>query len=723
MIARGMIKRLEVSALVARGALLAMTTLAIAGCGKYVIELPPSPVSKPAAADPDSLKAGFARVDITPPPGFGNFGYGPEGRRTVGYRNRLYARALVLEDKDGEVIAFALADLDVISTLLHRRVAAKVYAATDSTIGADRLILSATHTHSAPGHFLSAWPVNAFGSSVMGFDPELTDSLTAWIANAVIEAYNARRPAVAAWTVENVWRHTRNRGYPAYVLNASRPAFQIRAPPFALDDVHKSVNPRWAMLRVDTVVASGDYVPAGALSVFAIHGTGFPAANDLYDADIHGLVARGLERHIDSLVVGDLQGRSRSLGVHLFANGTEGDVSPSWPPESRCPPFRMKPGRRAGGPRTPLAKDDWQGPSEEQIATCLAAAKAYVKYVGHALADTAIRIFDDLKPRLRADISIARAFQTLLLTDELARQRLCERGQAGTSVAAGGPDGRSRFEGWELFGFIPLGLESGGHAVSESRSDCQRPKRTFLAPLQSKLVGSKQFPEQTQIAVVRVGNMLIGTVPGEVTTMAGLRMMAAMQAAIPDSTLSDSLAILGLANGDLRYITTAEEYWAQLYEGGSNLYGPETAGVLADQLRDLTASLFSDSATVIVGRMSIKPGKEYSFWPKEGARPDILRLETAACRGGTVVARWYDAPPGSMVPAHGLVLEFTRVRDELSVVDDDIDVEVRAIADKGPGYLWEARWTPPDGVMQGERFKLNFKRWPGSAENPYEFDC
>ncbi len=77
MIARGMIKRLEVSALVARGALLAMTTLAIAGCGKNEIELPPSPVSKPAAADPDSLKAGFARVDITPPPGFGNFGYGP----------------------------------------------------------------------------------------------------------------------------------------------------------------------------------------------------------------------------------------------------------------------------------------------------------------------------------------------------------------------------------------------------------------------------------------------------------------------------------------------------------------------------------------------------------------------------------------------------------------------------------------------------------------------
>src|SRR5206468_763159 len=91
------------------------------------------------------------------------------------------------------------------------------------------------------------------------------------------------------------------------------------------------------MLRVDLRdPASGAFRPAGAFSIFAMHGTGNAPANDLLDADIHGLVERRLERHIDR----DLNHVSDSgfvpRAVYLFANGAEGDVSPAWPPQSRC---------------------------------------------------------------------------------------------------------------------------------------------------------------------------------------------------------------------------------------------------------------------------------------------------------------------------------------------------------------------------------------------------
>src|SRR5216117_1267219 len=58
--------------------------------------------------------------------------------------------------------------------------------------------------------------------------------------------------------------------------------------------------------------------------------TGNAPSNDLLDPDIHGLVERRLERHIDP------DGGFVPRAVYLFANGAEGDVSPAWPPQSRC---------------------------------------------------------------------------------------------------------------------------------------------------------------------------------------------------------------------------------------------------------------------------------------------------------------------------------------------------------------------------------------------------
>ena len=69
------------------------------------------------------MLAGFARVDITPPPGVGLAGNGPEGAEALGYRLRLYARVLVLADGGGNRLALVVADLPLSSALFRRRVA------------------------------------------------------------------------------------------------------------------------------------------------------------------------------------------------------------------------------------------------------------------------------------------------------------------------------------------------------------------------------------------------------------------------------------------------------------------------------------------------------------------------------------------------------------------------------------------------------------------------
>ena len=76
---------------------------------------------------------------------------------------RLYVRALVLEDRQGERLALVSADLPHVSALLQRRVA---HRRGTIGLGVDRLLLSATHTHSSVGRFYEAAAYNESSSIV-----------------------------------------------------------------------------------------------------------------------------------------------------------------------------------------------------------------------------------------------------------------------------------------------------------------------------------------------------------------------------------------------------------------------------------------------------------------------------------------------------------------------------------------------------------------------------
>src|SRR5436190_19852584 len=244
---------------------------AVASCAPARLELPASLSPPPRPGTASVLQAGFARADITPPPGVGLAGNGPEGAEARGYRLRLYARVLVLADGGGNRLAIVIADLPLSSALLHRRVA-ELTARTDG-IGADRLVIAVTHTHSGPGHFFEAAGYNDQGSSVAGFDPVMVDSLTARVARAVHAAVADLRPARVALGSRAVWGAPRIRSLPAMLRNIPMPT--ALDAPAGLAPEYQLVDPELAMLRVDQPEsASGAFRPAGAFSIFAMHGTG-----------------------------------------------------------------------------------------------------------------------------------------------------------------------------------------------------------------------------------------------------------------------------------------------------------------------------------------------------------------------------------------------------------------------------------------------------------------
>ncbi len=707
----------------------------------------PLPTSDTTTADAPlvrvGLRAGFGRADITPPPGVRLFGYWDESKSARGYRHRLYARAVVLEDEAGQKVAFVVADLGAVSLSLQRLVA---QAIVDSTgIGADRLILAATHTHAGPGHFFAARYYNRTSSSresqlnapfgsfkppwrqpVAEYDPYLLDFLTQRIAAAVNGAFADLKPARAAWGAIPVWGFTKNRAHQAYLRNDPLPPQDFQ-PPSSLDSAQQAVDPTWTMLRIDVLDRErGEYNPAGALSFFAIHGTGNPYANDLLDGDIHSLVERGVERHIDQL--NGLSPGFSPAAVHLMANGAVGDVSPNYSAATRCDPPRLRRAFKPEGPREIAPLEEWESPTPEQLSECLSASRAFVDSAGEALALRAVQLFDRLKAELDDRVQVGRAFEVLFLpsagpaTSASPENRLCGSPALGYPFAAGPADGRSRY-----FNFRALGAFSSPYGEGATDGDiesCDAPKRILTREDRAAAASPLEFPGLAQLAVVRVGSALIAAVPAEVTTAAGARMRDAMRSEARANGFDvDRFVLMGLANGYVQYITTPEEYDVQLYEGASTLYGRNSATVFEDRLRALVSdygATGNPTDNPVVPAITVSPGPVLLDSPLLGQGPPLAQTNRAVtyvqCTDTAFVVQWRDAYPGRLIPADGplLRIEVETLRGwEPAVWDDDKDLVVRAVGPReGLGYIWEASWLRPPGG----RYRFVLLRRPGLTE-------
>ena len=682
----------------------------LVACGPTRVRMPGalSPAPRPGTEGGASLQAGFARVDITPPPGVGLAGNGPEGAEARGYRLRLYARVLVLADGGGNRLALVVADLPLSSALLHRRVA--TLTARADGIGADRLVIAATHTHAGPGHFFEAAGYNDEGSSVAGFDPVMVDSLTARIARAVHAAAADLRPARVAWGSRAVWGETRIRSLPAILRNIPLPTAPPDAPA-GLPQEYGLVDPELAMLRVDQRdPATGAFRPAGAFSIFAMHGTGNAPSNDLLDADIQGLVERRLERHIDR----DLNRGSDGFvprAVYLFANGAEGDVSPAWPPQTRCNVPTLAPMPALNSPFTRTLWE-WRAPTVTHLASCRHAARQAITVIGKSVGDGAVALFDALGTALIDRLELGRSFTTLFLRDSARALGICSEPALGLSTLVGADDAHTRIDGWHLFGLFNVGLEQG--SPNPEVPGCQAHKRQLfdaaLGGLPNHLFISGNLPSYAQVMVLRLGNRVIGAVPAEVTTMAGRRMREQMLASARAAGLPvTAVLILGHANGYMEYVTTAEEYTAQYYEGGSTIYGPGEAAMFGRVLGRLAASISTgDSlpATAAPPLDLVVGQQRHILRPKSSTRVPPPRIERVWCSGGgDTLYAWLQLGGAAEWPvATGDVAAQARVEvvadDAARTVvswDDDPALEMHLRSRQGGLAWWELRWSEPHG--------------------------
>lgn len=152
---------------------------------------------EPGAAD--LFQAGAAAIDITPTAASSIIAGGFLEGTATRVNDKLYVRAIVLDDRKTK-IALVVVDTCMMTQGLIDE--AKQLASKQCGIPVSQMMVSATHTHSAPA---------AMGCLGTRQDKAYAAILPGKIAEAIIAADSKREPARIGWASVDDWEHTHNR--------------------------------------------------------------------------------------------------------------------------------------------------------------------------------------------------------------------------------------------------------------------------------------------------------------------------------------------------------------------------------------------------------------------------------------------------------------------------------------------------------------------------------
>lgn len=237
-----------------------------------------------------------------------------------------------------------------------------------------------------------------------------------------------------------------------------------------------------------------------------------------------------------------------------------------------------------------------------------------------------------------------------------------------------GPHGAKRIAGTEA-----------GHAI-------------FVAP-------DKDFPHVLPLQLIELGELTVVGLPFETTVEAGRRIASAVG---PEAFVSS------LANDHCDYLTTAEEYSAQYYEGASTVFGPRqqdfvasAVGRLHEDLGDhpRLADLHERAFDFTVGHHLARPtGSDVQRTMGRVRFVEATRTEDAYWQQA-----WTDVPPGDLRWHEPMVQVEAEGAGGWTVVADDqgwyLGIEYLGAAARQHRYV--SRWyRPPLGRPGRHRFVL-----------------
>ncbi|KAL8524294.1 hypothetical protein ACS0TY_014026 [Phlomoides rotata] len=559
-----------------------------------------------------------------PAAGVNMMGYANFQQVTGGIHFRLRARAFIVVDGPSR-IAFVNLDAGMASQLLTIKLLQRLKSRYGELYNEENVAISGTHTHAGPGGYLQ---YVTYSVTSLGFVPQSFDALVSAIELSIVQAHENLKPGsifINAGDVENAGI---NRSPSAYLFN----------PPEERAKYPTNVDTLMTLLKfVDD--KSGKSI--GAFTWFATHGTSMSRDNKLISGDNKGAAARFFEDWFSSNNQSSTSTHTTTLKpsrsllkqasrikatggqecsktesqrckvrkndgsrfVGAFCQSNVGDVSPNV-----LGAFCLDSGKPCDFNHSSCHGDDQlcvgRGPGypDEILST---------KIIGQRQFQKAVELFSSAEDEITGKIDSRLVYLNFTDIDVvLDGNRVVKTCPAalGPGFAAGTTDGPGVFgfqQGDTEINEFWKTVRDAIKEPSQYQVDCQKPK-TVLLDTGEMFWPYDWAPAILPIQILRLGKLVILSVPGEFTTMAGRRLREAVKETLinygnGEFNNDTQIVIAGLTNTYSQYVATFEEYEQQRYEAASTLYGPHTLSAYIQEFKKLAQSLARGDNNVVRG--------------------------------------------------------------------------------------------------------------------------
>ncbi|PSS34619.1 Neutral ceramidase [Actinidia chinensis var. chinensis] len=712
---------------------------------------------------------GLGSYDITGPAADVNMmGYANTEQTTSGVHFRLRARTFIVAEPQGNRVVFVNLDACMGSQLVTIKVLERLKARYGDLYNEQNVAISGTHTHAGPGGYLQ---YVVYLVTSLGFVRQSFDVIVDGIEKSILQAHKNLRPGSIFVNKGELLDAGVNRSPSAYLNN---PETERRK-------YNYNVDKEMTLLKF----VDNEWGPIGSFNWFATHGTSMSRTNSLISGDNKGAAARFMEDWYEktsfendfgglnpekpgvvripqrvSSIIPDVHENRKEL-TELASSFQSSPGKPTTKISSIARRVRSAL-RQADRPQfvsafcqtnvgdvspnvlgafcidTGLPCDFNHSTCNGKNELCYGRGPGYpdefesTRIIGERQFRKAVEIFNTASEQLKGKVGYQHTyvdFSNLEVTIPKAgggyeTVKTCPAAM-GFAFAAGTTDGPGAFDFtqgddkgnvfWKLVRNI---LKT----PNEEQIKCQHPKPILLDTGEMK-EPYDWAPSVLPVQILQIGQLVILSVPGEFTTMAGRRLRDAVKMALISRSNGEfnsnvHVVIAGLTNTYSQYVTTFEEYQVQRYEGASTLYGPHTLDAYIQEFRKLAAALLGGQAVEAGPQPPDLLDKQISLLTPVivdttplGVNFGDVKIDVPSNstfkRGNTVTVTFWTACPRNDLMTEGTyaLVEILQGKDEWIPAYDDDDFCLRfkwsRPAKLSPQSYAAIEWRVPDSAVSG----------------------
>ena len=630
--------------------------------------------------DNNDFLVGAGIYDITGPAAeLGMMGFSDHEQKTTGIHTRLYSRAFIIGDSDKRVV-YVSAELLFITPPLSLGVLEKLQQTYGELYTKDNVMLTATHTHSGPGGYCG---YALYDFAIGGFDNQNYNAIVNGIYQSIVRAHNSLAPGRIKINQGDLDGVSMNRSEDAYNENDD------------YDDYEDNIDKKMLLLRLEDMYSN----EIGMINWFAVHPTNIGNKNKLISSDNKGYASFYFEKSKKT----DYLAENTFVGA--FAQSNAGDVSPNL----------------------------WGHPDGEHDYERM-------QNIGNKLLDKANKLYDNAITCLSGSLDYRHTYLDFSMNGPICKEGRACVAAIGASVIGGAKAdgiGKPGIEKCIVFGKKLFNT----FIITVFPKDEACHKEKVIALHTGRMLPHPWTPDILPAQIIKIGNLALVGLPVEATTMAGRRIRNAVQAILSEIGV-DNVVFAGYANSHCGYLTTAQEYAVQNYEGAHTLFGPnsetvfrEEAVKLAQSMRDGTdissAKLPDIRGKTILSLIPFIPGISMPGVIMDAKPPfeqfGSLRTNTkeAYNKGETVSVAFWGGHPKNNLRTQNTFLEIQKkVGDAWQTIARDNDPKTR--------YIWSRirltafstitiKWDIPQDAEAGEYRIIHHGNWKSISKKISEY--